>query len=99
MASGTELRALITAATAAGRPQAKTAKEVLEAVLLAVFQGNLADGRVLASVSDAGAASSFSFPPGMSPRQVMSFVQEAIDRLDGKIKPTMFKASFRKAVL
>lgn len=66
--------------TAAGRPT--TARALLEGVLVGRFTTEFSNGRVVASVSENGGSTSFSYPAGITPEDVTIISGRALSRLD-----------------
>ncbi|HVU07846.1 MAG TPA: hypothetical protein VHG89_04805 [Verrucomicrobiae bacterium] len=53
--------------------------EVLSAIRTAIFNGDIANGKVLLTSIEAGGTTTFALPAGHTPLEVMALVQEALD--------------------
>lgn len=53
--------------------------KVLAAIRTAIFNGDIANGKVLLTTIEAGGTTTFALPAGHTPLEVMALVQEALD--------------------
>ncbi len=62
----------------------KTAKQVLEAIILSRFTSEATNGRTLISTSEAGGSVAFTFPEMLNPAEVMAYAEKALQWIEAQ---------------
>jgi hypothetical protein len=83
----------------ATKKQPANPKGFLEDLQVALFDGSVAEGKVLISTSEAGGEVTFAIPDGFTPITLLRLVESAIKELEGKPKIRRLRVSFAKAVI
>ena len=84
MATIVEIRAL---ARIAKHKNTANPKAFLTSLLVAIYDSNIVDGRVVISTMEAGGTVTFQIPHGMSPMEMAAAVEETIEWLEQQPDP------------